>query len=109
MVIEALRRGRSYASFGPLIFPEIMFGSRIECQSGAPLHLAFDLMSINGLSRVELVENGRVTEFLDFENRQKQGRATFSPLPDAAAWYALVATDGKGKKAYTNPIWVVPG
>lgn len=108
-VIEALKSGRSYVSFGPLIFPEIMFGSRIDCRRGTPLRLDFDLMSVNGLSRVDLVENGRVTEFLEFENLQKKGRATFSPLPDAAAWYALVATDGKGKKAYTNPIWVVPG
>ncbi len=105
-LIDALKSGRSYASFGPLIFPEIMFGSRIDCRGGTPLHLAFDLMSVNGLSRVDLVENGRVTEFVKFEDHPKKGRATFAPTPVPGSWYALVVTDKTGKKAYTNPIRV---
>lgn len=107
-LVAALKKGRSYVSFGPLIFPEILFGSCVRATKGKPLPLNFDLVAVNGLSRVGLVENGRVSESFIFEDGPTQARARFAPTPASGRWYALEATDGKGKKAWTNPIWVVP-
>jgi hypothetical protein len=103
---QALKDGNGYVSHGPLIFPSIMFGTRIEAGPGRPVTLAVDLQSIAGLKGIELIGHGAVVEFRDLRDRHEEAHVQFTLSPDRSTWYSLVVEDVQGQKAFTDPIWV---
>ena len=56
----ALLAGRSYATQGPLVFPEIVFGSELVVANGDELQLDYTVQAVTGLDTVTLIENGQV-------------------------------------------------
>ena len=104
---HALKDGHAYASLGPLIFPSVMFGDTLKLTPGAPFTLGFDLKSVTGLRKVELIGDGTVVKTESFAApAATEVHVDFSLLAGAAHWYALRVEDSQGAKAYTNPIWV---
>ena len=103
---HALREGHGYVSRGPLIFPSFLFGATVVGLSGEPLDLGFELGSVAGLRRAELVGAGKVAQTRDFPPGSVRVRVEFEVPPPAARWYQLVVEDNAGGKAYTDPIWI---
>jgi len=102
----ALKAGHAYVSYGPVIFPSVMFGSELKVEPREPFVLGFDLASVAGLKRAELVSGGAVRDQRLFEHAPLRGRAQFSLTTEHPGWYALMVEDAKGRKAYSDPIWV---
>ena len=104
---RALKDGHAYVSFGPLIFPSVMFGETLKLTAGAPFTLGFDLKSVAGIRTVELIGDGAVVKTESFASpAANEVRVDFPLAAGSARWYALRVEDSKGKKAYSNPIWV---
>jgi hypothetical protein len=103
---QALKAGNGFVSHGPLIFPSIMFGTRVEAGPGRPVTLAVDLQSIAGLKGIELISHGAVVESRDLRDKHEEAHVQFTLSPDRSTWYSLVVEDVQGQKAFTDPIWV---
>lgn len=104
---RALKDGHAYVSFGPLIFPSVMFGDTLRLTPGAPFTLGFDLKSVAGIRKVELIGDGAVVKAESFAGpAANEVHVDFSLIAGAAHWYALLVDDSQSAKAYTNPIWV---
>ncbi|QGZ38577.1 putative metal-dependent phosphoesterase TrpH [Pseudoduganella flava] len=96
----ALKAGHAYVSAGPLIAPDVMFGTRLP---PGPARLGFALRALAGIRKVELVADGVVVETRQPAGSPREVGVVFEPEP--AKWYALVVEDGAGKRACTNPVW----
>jgi hypothetical protein len=105
---EALKAGHGYVSHGPLIFPAVMFGTDLKVRPGEPFTLGFDLASVTGVSRVDLISNAAVVARRAFADAPHETHVDFPLTTQRHTWYALVVEDAKGRKAYTDPIWVDP-
>lgn len=103
---RALREGHGYVSRGPLVFPSFMFGATVVGLPGEPLDLGFELGSVAGLRRAELVGAGKVVQTRDFPPGSVRVRVEFEVPPPVARWYQLVVEDNQGGRAYTDPIWI---
>ncbi|HEY6922821.1 MAG TPA: hypothetical protein VI653_05085, partial [Steroidobacteraceae bacterium] len=95
-----------YVSRGPLVFPSFMFGATLVGKLGEPLDLGFELGSMAGLRRAELVGGGKVVQTRDFPPGSVRVQVEFEVPPPVARWYQLVVEDNKGGKAYTDPVWI---
>jgi hypothetical protein len=104
--VEALKAGHAYVTHGPLIFPSVMFGTRVDCKPGRPVTLSLDLRSIAGLKNIELIAGGAVLESRDLRDFHREAHLEFTVRPDRSSWYAWVVEDTQGQKAYTDPVWV---
>jgi hypothetical protein len=106
-LITALRTGHTYVSYGPLIFPEVMFGEELRLEKGKSIDLKFGFQSVNGLKSVALVKGGQAVDTkTEFGADNKKANLTFTVAVDGDAWYSLAVEDANGNKAFTNPIWV---
>ncbi|HEX6572777.1 MAG TPA: CehA/McbA family metallohydrolase [Steroidobacteraceae bacterium] len=103
---EAVKSGRAYVSYGPLIYPSVMFGSDLEVQPGVPFRLAFDLRSVAGLRAVRLIRAGEVARTQAYPDAPREATATFELRDSLRTWYSLEVEDAAGRRAYTNPIWI---
>ena len=104
---QALKDGHAYVSFGPLIFPSVMFGDTLKVKPGASFTLGFDVKSVKGLSTIELIGGGNVIKTESITSTAVQEIHVDFPLTQGAAgWYSLKVRDRDGNKAYSNPIWV---
>ena len=103
---EALKAGRAYVSYGPLIFPAVMFGTQMQVRSGEPFTLAFDLASVAGVSKAELISGGTVADSRTFPDTPLETHVEFKLTTNHPGWYALDVEDQQGRKAYTDPVWV---
>jgi hypothetical protein len=103
---EALKAGHGYVTHGPLIFPTIVFGTELKVRPGEPFALGFDLASIEGLTRADLVSGGTVIASRTFADAPREAHADFPLATDKRSWYALLVEDHAGRKAYTDPVWV---
>jgi hypothetical protein len=103
---EAMKAGHAYVTHGPLIFPDVSFGDERRVKPDAPFSLGFDLKSVAGLKRVDLIGAGAVLTSRAFSGGPQSARVDFPLQTRRAAWYALVVEDLRGRRAYTNPIWV---
>jgi hypothetical protein len=83
-----------------------MFGSRLHVAPGADLKLGFELESLVGLKRAELIGEGVKVMERSFEAAPHRARADFNLQGARARWYALIVEDSSGHKAYSDPIWV---
>jgi Carboxypeptidase regulatory-like domain len=105
----ALKDGHAYVTYGPIIYPTIMFGAKLTLAPGAPFDLGFDVGSVAGVKQVQLIGDGVALETRDFTRVPVQTRVEFHLRAQHPGWYALVAEDQAGRKAYTDPIWVALG
>jgi hypothetical protein len=102
--VEGLKAGHAYVTYGPLIFPAVMFGTRLPAVS-QPVKLGFDLAAVAGLKQVEWVHDGAVQTVRAFPDAPRQAHVEFPAEPGPTGWYALIVEDGAGRKAYSDPIW----
>jgi hypothetical protein len=103
----ALKSGNSYVTHGPLIFPAVMFGNLLRSAPGTSLTLGFDLAAIAGLKQVQLVREGTIQDTRTFSGALRESHVDFVVQPPPHnSWYALSVEDQRGRKAYTNPVWV---
>lgn len=101
---QAMKNGRSYASFGPLIYPQdVMFGDTLKVTEDQTRQIKFDLVSVNGLKSVTLLGNDGVIQELDLSG-EKQSISFDAPHKEG--WLSLVVEDSKENKAFSNPIWI---
>ncbi|MBS0578830.1 MAG: CehA/McbA family metallohydrolase [Proteobacteria bacterium] len=103
---RSVKEGHAYVTYGPLVFPAVMFGSTLRVKSGEPFSLGFDLAAVSGLRRAELVGGDGTRQDHRFEGAPMKAHADFSQRADHPTWYALVVEDASGRKAYTDPVWV---
>ena len=104
--IAALQAGHSFASQGPLVFPEILFGSKVTREKGEALDLRYSVQAVSGLKSVKLIGQGSEIEEREMSDEVTRVDVEFSVNPDVDTWYSLVVEDINGKFAYTNPVWV---
>jgi len=105
--VAALKDGHAYVTYGPIIYPTRMFGTTLKLAPGAPFTLGFDVGSVAGLKQVQLIGDGVARETRDFGAAPVQTHVEFHLSAQRAGWYALIVEDQAGRKAYTDPIWVV--
>ena len=103
--VAALKAGHAYVTYGPLIFPTILFGTRVTSDAEKPLSATFAIASVAGLKQIELVGDGAVQFVRTFPDAPREQQLSFA-LPPEHTWYALVVEDQRGRRAYTDPIWV---
>jgi hypothetical protein len=103
---EALKQGHGYVTFGPLIYPSVMFGDELKVKPGESFTLGFDLESVAGVKQVELIGGGVVLKTESFHAVSQQVHADFPLSTQSHTWYSLIVEDNLGHKAYTDPIWV---
>jgi hypothetical protein len=103
---QALKAGHAYVSYGPLIFPDTLFGDTLKVAAGRRFVLGFGLQSLAGIKRVELIGAGLLQASRAFEAGARAVRVDFPLRTGRATWYSLMVEDNDGRKAYTNPIWI---
>jgi hypothetical protein len=103
---EAVKNGRAYVSYGPLIEPAVMFGSEQKVKPGVPFPLVFTLRSVTGLKQVKLIGAGTVAFTQVFGDGPREARVEFNPTATGHTWFSLEVEDVAGLKAYSNPIWI---
>lgn len=103
---EALKQGHGYVTFGPLIYPKVMFGDELKVKPGESFTLSFDLQSVAGLKQMELIGGGVVLRTESFHAVSQQVHVDFPLATQSHTWYSLIVEDNLGHKAYTDPIWV---
>jgi hypothetical protein len=104
--VASLKAGHAYASQGPLVYPEILFGSDVTHTSGDELRLAYTVQAVSGLKSVRLIERGQEIQTRSFASDNTPVAVDFVVHPEADTWYSLVIEDTAGKFAYTNPVWL---
>ncbi len=103
---RALQQGHGYVTFGPLVYPSVMFGDELKVKPGESFALGFDLQSVDGLKQAELVSGGVVVRTKTFHAAVQQAHVDFPLTAPRPTWYSLMVEDTQGHKAYTDPIWV---
>jgi hypothetical protein len=105
--IAALKNGNSYASFGPMIKPlNFMFGNEKCLAEDENQEFSFIAKSVNGLKNAIILQGGKEVKKFEFKNNPESKQLNISLNPDSDTWFALIVEDSKGKKAYTNPVWL---
>jgi hypothetical protein len=102
----ALKAGHAYVTYGPLIFPDQMFGDDLKVRPAAPFSLGFDLKAVGRLKSVTLVGKDGVVETKDLTAAGRETHVSFAVSAAASTWYALDVADQAGHRAYSNPIWI---
>lgn len=106
--VNGLKNGHAYATTGPLIDSEYQFGTQLRMIMGEELKLPFRVMSVNGLKSATLIGNGETIELKELKRVRNETSISFLVQPSKAGWYSIIVEDQDGKKAYSNPIWVIP-
>ena len=104
--VDAASRGRAYVSRGPLIFPDHMFGQTVSLPTGSSVTLGFNVMSVNGVKRVSIVQEGKVSRVIVCRPGHLKIHVSVVAAGRKAGWYALTVEDFDGHFAYSNPIWI---
>ncbi|MGO4890926.1 CehA/McbA family metallohydrolase [Flavobacterium sp. W21_SRS_FM6] len=101
---QAMKNGRSYVSFGPIIYPKnLMFGDTLTLAENQPQTVQFDLVAVSGLSSVKLIGKDGLIK----EQRLAGMKASVSfVVPPQSGWLSMVVEDKKGHKAFSNPVWL---
>ena len=82
------------------------FGSELKLRPGEPFALGFDLASVEGVKRADLVSGGKVVASRSFADSPLEAHADFPLTTDQRSWYALLVEDRAGRRAYSDPVWV---
>jgi hypothetical protein len=103
---HATKSGAAYASYGPLIFPGVLFGSQLRFRPGSQFTLPFRLAAVAGLQQARLISGGQVVATRDFADSPREAQIEFPLTATGRAWYSIEVDDAAGRKAYSNPVWV---
>lgn len=106
---RALLDGHAYVSRGPLVFPSVPFGNTLRAQPGKALELGFELDSVAGLRRADLIGGDKTVATREFPRGPRSARVNFRLPAVPGRWYQLVVEDNQGHKAYTDPVWIDSG
>jgi len=106
--VAALKAGHAFASQGPVVYPEIIFGRELNPVEGSELSLAYSVHAVSGLRSVTLIERGETHTLKPLKASDNSADIQFKVKPKTDTWYSLVIEDAAGKFAYSNPIWVKP-
>jgi len=106
--VSALKAGHAFASQGPVVYPEIIFGRELNPVEGSELSLAYSVHAVSGLRSVTLIERGEIHTLKPLQASDSSAEIQFKVNPKTDTWYSLVIEDAAGKFAYSNPIWVKP-
>lgn len=109
--LEAVARGRSYVSMGPLFFTgDVQFGDSIRIRAGQTFDFELEVFAVNGLKSVELYTSGSTigspVETRTFNGSVKRETLSFTLKAGENTWYSLIARDMTDKVAVSNPVWV---
>jgi len=104
--VNSLLAGNAYASTGPLLFPEVMFGSTVKAVEGEKITVNFNAQAVNGLKEVQLFSAGKVVASSKFGDKPVTREFSLSFTAAKDSYYSIVAVDTKGKKAWSNPVWI---
>jgi hypothetical protein len=104
--VAGLKAGNAFASQGPLVYPEIVFGSSVDHRAGDELVLRYAVQAVSGLRSVQLISGGTVVREAMFDGEISLTATEFAVRPEMNSWYSLVIEDQDGQHAYSNPIWV---
>jgi len=104
--VASLKAGHAFASQGPIVYPDILFGSDVSHAEGSMLALAYSVEAVSGLRSAQLIERGSEVQTKLFEGNTVRAQIDFSVNPTRDTWYSLIVEDMNGKFAYTNPVWV---
>jgi hypothetical protein len=102
----ALTRGHAYVTYGPLIFPDQMFGDDLKMRPGSAFNLGFGLKAVDGLKSISLVGGEGVLASRDLSGAGRETHVDFALTAGAPGWYAVTVEDQSGHRAYSDPIWV---
>jgi hypothetical protein len=103
---DAVSAGHVYVSAGPMLYPNVMFGSQLKLRQDEPFSLSFDLESVTGLKQADLVWQGEIIQSQAFPGAPHSKHIDFALTGAGPSWYQLIVEDALGRKAYADPIWV---
>ncbi len=108
--IKAVADGNAYVSMGPLFFTkDIEFGNS-HALTGDTFTLVLDVYAVNGLDTVAIYDKDSSIDSplqeKSFEGSTERETVSFELQPKESTWYNIIAKDGNGKVAVSNPIWV---
>jgi hypothetical protein len=101
----ALKDGHAYVTYGPIIYPQTMFGTTLRLAPKQRFTLSFDVGSAAGVKQVQLIADGVALATREPASAPVKAHVDFPLSMQRAGWYALVVEDQAGRKAYTDPIW----
>jgi hypothetical protein len=107
--VAAVKHGHAYATQGPLVFPDRLFGTEVSVQPGEQINLAYSLVAVNELKSIQLIERGQVIGKKTFSGGQVRAGVSFELQPETNTWYSVVIEDNRGRRAFSNPLWIVLG
>jgi hypothetical protein len=80
-----------------------MFGDTLKLAKNQQQSIRFDLVSVNGLKSVQLMgHDGVISE----QALSGEKSSVVFDVPQKSGWVSLVVADAKGRKAFSNPIWI---
>jgi Carboxypeptidase regulatory-like domain len=103
----ALKDGHGYVTYGPIIYPETMFGATLRLTPKQRFTLGFEVDSAAGVKQVQLIADGVPLATRDTKSAPVTVHVEFPLTMQRAGWYALVVEDQAGRRAYSGPIWTV--
>ncbi len=104
--IANLKAGCSFVSQGPLVYPDILFGSDVSLLAGGELALSYTIQAVSGLRAITLIEQGREAEARSYDGIDGLIPVEITVRPESDTWYSLIVEDMRGRFAYTNPVWI---
>ncbi len=116
--IAALKAGRAFATYGPLINftaqdGKALPGDTVVLARGQEITLKAELLVLSRdpsreeprtLQIAEIISNGKVLK--KFTLTEDRAVVTFTDKPTERSWYVVHVVADDSDQAYTNPIWV---
>lgn len=116
--IAALKAGRAFATYGPLVNftaqdGKVLPGDTVAIARGQEITLRAELLVLSRdpareeprtLQIAEIIRNGKVLK--KFNLSEDRAVVTFTDKPTEKSWYVVHVVADDGDQAYTNPIWV---
>jgi len=108
---SAVKEGNAFVSYGPLIYPDQMFGEKHEAENGE-FQLSFRTEAVKGLQEVHIYnsEGIKESELLSSEHvpltAPLEKEFNFELNVNEDDWFLIRVIDEEGNNAISNPIWV---
>ncbi len=116
--IAALKAGRAFTTYGPLVNftaqnGTVISGDTVVLTRGQEIALKAELIVLprdpsqeepRMLQAAQIIKNGKVLK--NFNLSQERATITLTDTPTEKSWYVVRVVADDGDQAYTNPIWV---
>ncbi len=116
--ITALKAGRAFATYGPLVNftaqdGKALPGDTVTLTRGQEIALRAELVVLprdpaqeepRALQAAEIIRNGKILK--KFTLTEDRAVVTLTDKPTEKSWYVVRVVADDGDQAYTNPIWV---